>query len=81
MKATLTKLDDEVLTALCASCTCCLSKSTHCFTCHSTIPIETLCGCGNCKAKVEDYLERLKLSLSTRINQITKMKGRIKVDG
>lgn len=58
-KIRLHKINDEVVTALCWGCTCCLAeKKAHCWVCHSTIPIATLCGCGNCEVKVLDYIER-----------------------
>jgi len=76
MAASLTKLNNEVLTALCTNCKCCLADSAHCHTCHINIPIEDLCGCGNCKAKADDFLERVKLSLAKK-----KMRGGLNLNG
>ena len=53
------KVDGEVLTSLCESCKCCLAKAGHCWICHTTIPIERLCGCDrSCADRVEDFAER-----------------------
>lgn len=53
--------DGEPLTALCAKCACCLASGTHCFECHANNPIEKLCGCGTCKAQIDDYVDRAKI--------------------
>lgn len=55
---TVLKIEHEVLTVFCKKCTCCLANGTHCATCHTKKSIKTLCGCGNCLGKAQDYLER-----------------------
>lgn len=76
MTATLMKLENEVLSVLCAKCKCCLAMTSHCWNCHNEIPIEDLCGCGNCKAKAIDYAERIKSGFNY-ITNIVKMKGTV----
>lgn len=48
----------EVLSALCPKCQCCLADGSHCGNCHNRLSIKTLCGCGNCASKAQDYIER-----------------------
>ncbi len=69
MVARLLKLEGEVLSALCSKCTCCLADGTHCWNCHVAKPIEKLCGCGTCKVKADDYIERVH---RTQFNRLAK---------
>lgn len=52
------KLGNEVLTVFCPDCKCCLASTSHCGTCHTKKAIKTLCGCGNCVQRAQDYLDR-----------------------
>ena len=45
----------EKLTALCEDCNCCLADSTHCWNCHTTKSVKTLCGCGECVEKLKTF--------------------------
>lgn len=46
------------LYVLCSECKCCLIKnedSHHCYTCHTEMKLEDICGCGDCVAKAEAW--------------------------
>lgn len=58
MAAKIITLGNEIVSAFCNECKCCLASTTHCATCHSKKEIKTLCGCGECAEKIQDYLER-----------------------
>jgi hypothetical protein len=64
-------LEGEVLTALCIKCKCCLSDNGHCWQCHVTMPIQKICGCGNCPDRIKDYKERF--AMQTNIKNIRRM--------
>lgn len=67
MGVKLFKLEGEILTALCNDCKCCLADDTHCWQCHVTKSIDKLCGCNNCKSKIEDYVERVHRTAFNRL--------------
>lgn len=60
-------IDAQVVTALCKECKCCLANAEHCYICHTKKAMETLCGCGSCPAKIEDYIERTEATKRRRL--------------
>lgn len=59
MKEKVRHLNGDVLTVFCNDCKCCLGSDHHCAKCHMKKSVETLCGCGTCLERLEEYLERV----------------------
>lgn len=73
-------VDNEILTALCVRCECCLANEGHCWTCHTTVSIKDLCGCLDCYDQAKDFnardaervaARRVNLSTKARLKAIT----------
>lgn len=50
-------VEGEILISLCNQCKCCLPRAGHCAICHLGTSIAKMCGCGECNAKADSFIE------------------------